>query len=199
MSWVKTIFEKNYAPYLDVNKRNKRQEGFRIIFSELEKMNLDFYRIIETGTTRKSPDNPYAWKDGMGTLMFESFVNYTGGIVDTVDIDSTACELCKKLVGNSVNVHCEDSVTFLSNAIKNAQFYYLDSWDVDRVNPLPSQEHHLKEFKAIEISLKNCIVAIDDNFMHGKINVGKGKLVKDYLANKGIYPIYDAYQIIYKF
>ena len=196
MTWLNTFYTK-YKPNLDISKRVKRSEGFEIIFKELEKLNKDFYTIIETGTTRKHPAHKHAWKDGMGTLMFENFVNYHDGEVHTVDIDPEACAVCETLVGEKVHVHCMDSAEFLKD--KKADFYYLDSWDVDRSNPLPSQEHHLKEFQAIEPYLKDCIVAIDDNFIHQGRDVGKGLLVKSYLANKRIFPIYEDYQIIYKF
>jgi hypothetical protein len=199
MSWVEDIFNKDYAPYLNYSKRNHRREGFKIIFSELEKINKSFYRIVETGTTRKDLKHRLAWKDGMSTLMFENFVNYYNGIVDTVDIDIDACKKCKLLVGDKVRIHCCDSLDFLKNITEQIDFYYLDSWDVDRHNPLPSQKHHLQEFKIIEPFLQNCIVGIDDNFMQNNINVGKGKLVEDYLRNKGINPIYKGYQLVYKF
>lgn len=199
MSWLTEIFDKKYAPFLNYSKRNHRKDGFRIIFSELEKMNKDFYRIIETGTTRKDPTHRLAWKDGMGTLMFENFVNYYDGTVDTVDIDIDACKKCKSLVSSKVRVHCCDSLDFLKNLTEKIDFYYLDSWDVDRTNPSPSQEHHLQEFKIIEPFLQNCIVGIDDNYMHDNINLGKGKLIEEYLDKKNIKPIYKGYQLVYKF
>ena len=199
MSWITETFDKDYGPFLHYSKRTNRRDGFKIIFSELEKMNKSFYRIVETGTTRKDPSHKLAWKDGMGTLMFENFVNYHNGKVDTVDIDLEACNQCQSLVGSNVEVHCCDSLDFLKNIKEHIDFYYLDSWDVDRNNPLPSQEHHLKEFKMIEPNLKNCIVGIDDNFMHGNVDVGKGRLVKKYLSEKNIFPIHDAYQLVYKF
>jgi hypothetical protein len=199
MSWITNIFDKKFAPNLDYSKRNKRQEGFRVIFSELENMKIESYNIVETGTTRKSPSHKLAWKDGMGTLMFENFINYYSGTVHTVDIDQEACDICQSLVGEHVKVYCQDSLQFLQEHTEKVHFYYLDSWDVDRNDPSPSQDHHLKEFKIIEPYLENCIVGIDDNFMHGDVDVGKGKLVKEYLAKKDIFPIYDAYQLVYKF
>lgn len=40
---------------------------------------------------------------------------------------------------------------------------YLDSYDVDFSNPLPSAQHHLNEFKAVKHLLhKGSIVLIDD-------------------------------------
>jgi hypothetical protein len=67
---------------------------------------------------------------------------------------------------------------------------------------LPSAEHHLKEFLAIEKYMKSgVILAIDDNsfLFNENQRTGKGMLIYEYLKNKNILPVYDDYQIIYKF
>lgn len=199
MSWIDTVFMREFAPHLNYGKRNRRKEGFEIIFKELEKLDKDFFTIVETGTTRKSPEHRLAWKDGLSTILFENFVNYYNGEVYSIDIDNSACENCKKITGDKVNVVNDDSCSALLKIEQPADLYYLDSYDADRKNPLPSQEHHLKEFKTIEPFLKNNLVAIDDNYTINGKNVGKGKLIEDYLSAQNIYPIYKGYQIVYKF
>ena len=44
-------------------------------------------------------------------------------------------------------------------------------------------------------------MAIDDNarFLSNNNRTGKGRRIVEYLSEKNIQPIYDAYQIIYKF
>jgi len=44
------------------------------------------------------------------------------------------------------------------------------------------------------------IVAIDDNsrLIETNLRTGKGRKIFEYLEQKGIYPIHDDYQIIYK-
>ena len=79
--------------------------------------------------------------------------------------------------------------------------FYLDSYDVKWHNDHPSAEHHLQEFLVIEPHLKpGVIVALDDNsrLIETNARTGKGRRVVEYLEQKGIQPIYDDYQIIYK-
>jgi hypothetical protein len=80
--------------------------------------------------------------------------------------------------------------------------FYLDSWDVKWKNDHDSAEHHLKEFQAIESHIKpGAVVAIDDNarFLEDNRRTGKGRRIVEYLEQQGKQPIYDAYQIIFKF
>jgi hypothetical protein len=86
--------------------------------------------------------------------------------------------------------------------LDQVDLFYLDSWDVKWNNDQDSAEHHLKEFLAIEPHLKpGAVVAIDDNarFLNNNGRTGKGRRIVEYLEAKNIQPIYDAYQIIYKF
>jgi hypothetical protein len=80
--------------------------------------------------------------------------------------------------------------------------FYLDSYDAVWNDDTPSAEHHLKEFLAIEPFLTpGTVVAVDDNsrWVNTNQRTGKGRLVVEYLEQKGIYPIYDEYQIIFQF
>jgi len=199
MSWVDTTFKKEFAPYLNYGKRNQRRAGFETIFNELEKTQKEFFTIVETGTMRKPPNHRLAWKDGLSTILFENFVEYYNGRIYSIDIDKSACENCRENTGSKVSVINDDSCKVLEKIQQPVDLYYLDSYDANRNNPLPSQEHHLKEFKAIEPFLKDNFVAIDDNYTINNTNVGKGKLIEDYLASKNIFPIYKGYQIVYKF
>ena len=102
------------------------------------------------------------------------------------------------------SVTCSDSVSWLAaqTDLQTVDLFYLDSWDVKWDNDHDSAEHHLREFLAIESFIKpGAIVAIDDNarFLQTGTRTGKGRRVVEYLEAKGIFPVYDAYQIIYKF
>ena len=86
--------------------------------------------------------------------------------------------------------------------LNTVDLFYLDSYDVRWHDDRASAEHHLKEFLAIEPHLKSgCIVAIDDNsrLLENNKRTGKGRMIVEYLDAKGVHPIYDKYQIIYKF
>ena len=178
-----------------------RAVGFDIMFEHLEKQSQSQYHIIETGTLR----NPGNWKDGQSAKLFSEFVSAHSGTVRSVDIDSTAVETAKAAIASPCfSVTCSDSVAWLAaqTDLQTVDLFYLDSWDVKWDNDHDSAEHHLREFLAVEPFVKTgAIVAIDDNarFLETGMRTGKGRRVVEYLADKGIFPIYDAYQIIYKF
>lgn len=178
-----------------------RSEGYQIIFEHLLSAKESSFQIIETGTVR----NPMNWKDGNSGFLFAEFVKIHGGFVRSVDIDQSAVDTANTFVDNKYyKSNCSDSVSWLADLsdLNNIDLFYLDSYDVEWANDAPSAEHHLKEFLVIEKHLKpGCVVAIDDNsrlLENGK-RTGKGRMIVEYLEAKEIYPVYDAYQIIYKF
>jgi hypothetical protein len=206
MSFLKE-FESKYSQLLDYKinwqKRkclpnlHQRSEGFRLIFSLLEKLKKDNYQIVETGVLRKLGN----WRDGQSSLLFQEFLKYYSGTLKSVDINEDNCAEARKYLDSSiVNVTCSDSVEFLKSVDKtNIDCYFLDSYDVSWQNCEPSAFHHLKEFKTIEPFLKSgTIVAIDDNTFYDGVRSGKGTLIFNYLKEKGILPLYDEYMIIYQ-
>lgn len=204
MSFIDT-----YAEYYEkkLNPRSKklaifkdlyqRAEGYRLVFEELEKLNVKNYKFLETGVLR----NLGQWKDGQSTFLFQEFLKHHSGTISSVDLDPEACNIARtKLDPTYCKIYCDDSVNFLKNINKdNVNLYHLDSYDVDFKNDTPSAEHHLKEFKAIEPFVKGSLVLIDDNSYFNNQRSGKGSLIYKYLADKNIYPMYDKYQILYKF
>lgn len=208
MAWINK-FRTEYLPLLDIRtsgaKRGlkegmfRRSQGFALMFDLLLEKSGP-YRIIETGTLRAID----AWKDGQSARLFTEFVDAYGGDVRSVDIDSDACEMSRSLLtSRNFSVTCSDSVSWLQEItdLDQVDLFYLDSWDVKWKDDTPSAQHHLREFQVIEPYLTpNTIVAIDDNShrLSGE-RVGKGRMIVEYLANKGIQPVYDEYQIIYRF
>lgn len=179
----------------------QRAHGFNLMFAELITRNQEQYHIVETGTLR----NPGNWKDGQSAKLFTEFVDWHAGSVRSVDIDPAACVSARSAIqSKSFTVTCGDSVEWLTAQpdLNQVDLFYLDSWDVKWHDDSASAEHHLKEFKVIEPFLKKgCIVAIDDNsrLLHTNCRTGKGRRIVEYLEEKGKQPVYDAYQIIYKF
>lgn len=177
-----------------------RSQGFQIIFEELLKIKENNFNIIETGTLR----NPGKWKDGNSGFLFAEFVKLHGGYVKSVDIDQKAVDTANKFAGSDhYTATCSDSVSWLQNLqnLNSIDLFYLDSMDVKFSKDQKSAEHHLKEFKAIEPYItKDTIVAIDDNsFLLNGTRAGKGRMIVEYLDSKGIKPIFDDYQIVYRF
>lgn len=209
-NWL-TIFKEKYSSLLDVNvsgvKRGlveglcNRKDGFQLMFNLLLEIKEHDFQIIETGTVRK-PNN---WKDGNSGFLFAELVRHHGGFVRSVDIDQSAVNIANTFIDEKYyKSFCSDSVAWLESIddVSDVDLFYLDSYDVKWNNDQLSAEHHLKEFIAIESRLKSgAIVAIDDNsrFLDSNLRTGKGRLIVEYLEKKNIFPIYDKYQIIYKF
>lgn len=188
---------------IDWKKRNvlsnlhQRSEGFKIIFSMLEDMKKSNYHILETGTLR----NPGNWRDGQSSFLFQEFLNFYSGTLESVDIDPISCNNAKNFLNSDIaTITCDDSHNFLkSKRWDHIDLFYLDSYDVAWENCSPSAKHHLEEFKIIESQISNnSIVAIDDNTHYQGIRSGKGRDIYEYLKSKNILPIYDEYIIIYK-
>jgi hypothetical protein len=198
-------YRSKYKELLDVainyQKRNcssnliQRGTGFEVIFTLLESLQKPQYNIVETGTIR----NPNNWKEGNSGFLFQEFLKYHSGSLTSIDINEENCNISKNFLDESIcNVVCGDSVNTLSTMdLSIIDLFYLDSYDVKWANDVPSAEHHLKEFKIIEPFLNQTVVAIDDNTFYNGVRSGKGRLIYEYLADKGIHPVYDEYIMIY--
>jgi len=150
---------------------------------------------VETGTARYGRAN--CTGDGCSTMIFADFLRRYPGELYSVDIDSDALMRAKKAVRfakDRVHFIPSDSIAFLKEFSYPIDLLYLDSYDFNQANPEPSQYHHLKEIKAAQDKLhKNSIVMIDDcDLPHG----GKGKLVIQYLIERGWKVIHNGYQVI---
>lgn len=210
MTWLKHYRDNYYdllTPQVSGAKRGlieglyQRADGFNLVFAYLESLNQDQYHIVETGTLR----NPGNWKDGQSARLFTEFVEYHNGSVRSVDIDPTAVDAAQNSIqSDRFKSICMDSALYLATQsdLNQVDLFYLDSYDVKWDNDHDSANHHLKEFQVIEPQLKSgAMVVIDDNsrFLNSNQRTGKGHYIADYLDAKGIVPLYDAYQIIYRF
>jgi hypothetical protein len=171
---------------------NKRSEGFQQIFDFLSGLNSPV--IVETGTYRE--ENNYEG-DGCSTLLFDTFVDYHGGVVLSVDIDPEACGLAKENTYFAEVIE-SDSVEFLGTLEGKVDLLYLDSYNIeDWNNDWAPAAHHLKELFAA----KNCIkegtmIVVDDNLIapSGQ-RLGKGRLIYELMESLGIEPCFDGYQV----
>jgi len=179
----------------------QRADGFNLVFAYLESLDQSEYHIIETGTLR----NPGNWKDGQSARLFTEFVDHHKGSVRSVDIDPEAVAAARTAItSDSFESTCMDSVLYLATQLdlNTVDLFYLDSYDVKWNDDHLSATHHLQEFQIIEPYLKpGAMVVIDDNsrFLESNARTGKGHYIADYLDAKGMKPLYDAYQIIYRF
>lgn len=194
-SFVDSIYIPRYR-----DKMGRRGHGFQVILEKLEEINRDFYTIVETGTLRKEGN---FGGDGQSTLIWDEFVNFYDGMVVSFDIDERACTVSDRVTSDKTFVINEDSIKGLSCNIigkfGNIDLLYLDSYDVDFSNPLPSSLHHLRELEVVWNSWNShdktygTIIAVDDN----KRGKGKGQLVSEFLEERGYFKFLDDYQIAY--
>ena len=168
-----------------------------------------FFTFVETGCSAHGTKS---------TLLWDKFVNYFDGNVFSVDLNASAVDNTNYLTSNKTLVTCSDSLKYLPTFKKSIDFLYLDSYDVDFLNPEPSAIHHLKEFNCIKHLLhKNSIVLIDDtpcspewldngeyNNLYNKLKdnfnpnmSGKGSLVNLELEKMGATKVLHQYQCLW--
>jgi len=184
-------FGKNFYPFLNVGQF-KRADTFRKALTYLEERNNPPYTIIETGTTRNFGN----WSDGQSTQIWNNFVQHYGfgSQVVSIDINLKYIEAVKTKLPK-VSCFCGDSVktlNLLDGYVAIADLIYLDSFDLDRANPMPSAIHHLKELTAIYGRMQKGSLLMVDDCISDKI--GKHILVKEFMENIGKEPFFTGYQ-----
>ncbi len=113
--------------------------------------------IVETGSS--------AWGTN-STLLFDAYCSSFGGHCHTVDIRLDPLIQLRRMVTTSSSLYCNDSVSFLNTLVvpnNKIDLLYLDSWDVDWADPIPSAIHGLNEYLAAIRNLRpGALVLIDD-------------------------------------
>ena len=160
--------------------------------------------LVETGCAR----DPGNWLgDGQSTVLLDRYAQSRGpgSRVWSVDINPDQVAVCRGMVSSQVIVDASDSVAWLhdlnSRLPAPVDFLYLDSFDVDWMDIMPSSRHHLKELTAIRPSLKSyTLVMVDDSPLithawmkeDGGMEIigenrigGKGYLVAEYAKQVG--------------
>ena len=176
----------------------KRQKTFRRAIELLEERSATC--LIETGVARYGLRNSKS--DGASTAVFGLWAKTNNASLYSVDISPESIDGAREAVEElglleQVKLVTGDSVQFLENFADPVDFLYLDSYDYDKHDQsvqMASQEHHLKEFKAIEEQLgPDSVVLIDDCDLPGG---GKGKTVIEYMIRKGWQVDTSAYQVL---
>lgn len=151
--------------------------------------------LVETGTARCGKRNCIG--DGCSTLVFAEWAAQNEAFLYSIDINKDNLQAAEKDLGDLsdfVQFVQSDSVIFLKTFSHPIDFLYLDSYDYEAHNPLPSQRHHLREIKAAYPWLTDdSIVMIDDCALP---NGGKGKLVIEYLLKRKWKIVANDYQVI---
>ena len=217
MNYSKRFSSKFFARLLKPEGQNPirdRATSFEIIFNLLDKKeNKSNYLIVETGCMRgdHTPvSSPYALgDDGASTYIFDDFINFYDGEVLSVDSKQDNVDYAIKFTSDRTSVYCRDSVPFLWELPEKTKidFLYLDSFDLDPNNPVPSQLHHVKELCACMKNLKKgTIIAVDDHlntpefdqYRSTLVQGGKARFVEDFMKNIGAELLHDGYQIVWR-
>lgn len=128
---------------------------------------------LTEGITALSVENPVIFETGTSAYgvdssrLFDRIVTKFSGKFISVDINPQPKRALVFQHSKRSKFFVEDSVTFIKKILPMEVDYldlcYLDSWDVDWSNPLPSAEHGLNEFEAVKRFLKpGSILIIDD-------------------------------------
>lgn len=162
---------------------HQNRKGFEIALKGLKATNPI---IFETGTSAYGVDS---------SRLFNEFVRKFGGKFFSVDINPKASEKLKIGKSRRTTYLVSDSVSAIEAfsskfSINTIDFVYLDSWDVDWDDPLPSAKHGLAEFNAISRYLKTgSIILIDDTPNEiDWIPVSSRELALTFLATYGALP-----------
>lgn len=203
-SFLDDVYLRLFHPRLGL-----RKETFKSLFKHLESQNKSFYTIVETGTSRRGLENIKG--DGASTFLFDAFVNYYDGKVISIDCDPQAVTEVSSSVSKKTEVRCVDSLEELAKIEEQVDCLYLDSQDVDWLNPEVSAKHHLKEFLLIEKKLADfASILIDDSprdksffppwvdAKELKLPNGKGYLLIEHLKKQIAYKLIDhKYQCLF--
>lgn len=176
-----------------LSNSDKRFTAFILALEMLQQRNSQI--LVETGTARGGDHNFIG--DGGSTIIFGNWATEHDAILFSVDLDPLAilqAQAPTEAYKENIQFVCQDSIEYLKNFSQPIDFLYLDSFDFEIGNPIPSQQHHLKELEAAYPKLhKNSIVMIDDCALPDD---GKGKLVIDYLLERGWKVAFNGYQVI---
>jgi len=193
------VFKKSLYPLLPKNYDfGKRRNTFRRTLELLDERKAKI--LVETGTARNGLKNTKT--DGASTIVFGSWAKQNDAYIYSIDSDLEAIAFAQKAVLQlELKEHVEfindDSIAFLYSFQQQIDFLYLDSFDYDKKDKNQqqlSQEHHLKEFQAVEEQLHpQSVVLIDDCKLPGG---GKGKLVIEYMLKKGWQIVVNRYQCL---
>jgi hypothetical protein len=201
-------FDREWAPLLA-----HRRDTFRRAFEHLLARGRPPYRIVETGCARS--DN---WAgDGRSTVLFDRFVEMSGGELISIDRSAEACAYARREIGERSRVLEGDSVRELQRISAELQsrgeaidLLFLDSLDADLGDPRPAAEQALLELCAARPALRpGSLVMVDDAYRtlvgvprgDGGYEVlreigpsGKGVLVSDFFRRVGQPLLFDGYQ-----
>ena len=212
MTYSKRFSSKFFAKLLQPEGRNPQRDrasSLSIVFELLDEKEDKNFLIVETGCMRADHGQLALGDDGASTYIFDDFINYYDGEVLSVDINQDNVNHATAMTSDKTKITCSDSVKYLWSLPeeKKIDFLYLDSFDFEPNDPIPSQEHHLKELCAVMKNLqKGTIVCVDDhlntpNFDQYRASLargGKAAFIEHFMDDIGAELLHDGYQILWR-
>lgn len=187
-------FRQEFAPRL-----GKRADGFAAIFAAVPAAPAPHgLLLVETGTLR-IPGN---WEgDGQSTFQFDALVREAGGTFFSIDATVESVATARRACSSATSLVLNDSVAALHALARArpgpASLLYLDSYDLDAANPLPSAIHHMQEVAAAGPLLgAGTVVAVDDYGLGGR--GGKGMILDEFFAATGAEVLFEGYQKVWR-
>jgi len=185
-------FRQHFSPLL-----GKRAAGFEVIFNSLLTSRRDLL-VIETGSMR-IPGN---WDgDGQSTFMFDAFVRQRGGMFFSIDVTLESLDTARRACSSVTQLILNDSVAALyalSRVITSQlSLLYLDSFDLDITNPLPSAIHHILELTAARPLIGSGTIICVDDYAVGS-DGGKGMILDKFFSSIRAEILHVGYQKVWR-
>ena len=175
------LIEKHYETWSEIHHHTRH--GLEIGISKLGNRPA---MILETGTSAWGCDS---------SRLFDQYVRNFGGDFISVDLRAEASEWLKYEVSPRSKFYVGDSVSFLNLEFSKMEHHkidlcYLDSFDLDWNDPLPSANHGYLEFVSIkEFLKKGSILIIDDSPSDlSYIPEEFHKIAMEFYKNFGVFP-----------
>jgi hypothetical protein len=185
-------FHRHFKPRL-----GKRADGFAALFDALLRPRRDLL-VLETGCIR-IPGN---WEgDGQSRFMFDALVRDRYGLFFSIDINLESIDTARRACSSATHLICNDSIAALhalSRALPmKASLLYLDSYDVDVADPMPSAIHHALELAAASPLIgPGTIVCVDDYGIGSE--GGKGMILDRFFSKIRAQVLHCGYQKMWR-
>ena len=187
-------FKRFFLPRL-----GRRASGFAAIFEAVQS-HCKRPMIVETGCLR-IPGN---WDgDGQSTFMFDALVREHHGVLLSVDITSESIDSARRACSSATQLICNNSIAALhalSQIVREpVSLLYLDSFDLDHSDPMPSAIHHLMELTAARPLIGPGTIVCVDDYEVGDQRGGKGYLLDKFFSEIRAEVLHSGYQKVWRF
>ncbi len=187
-------FERFFLP-----KLGRRADGFAAIFNAVQ-LRQQRPLIVETGCLR-IPGN---WDgDGQSSFMFDALVRDRDGVFLSIDITPDSIDSARRACSSATQLICNDSIAALHALSQIVHelvgLLYLDSFDLDCSDPMPSAIHHLMELTAARPLIGPGTIVCVDDYEVGEQRGGKGLLLDRFFSEIRAEVLYSGYQKAWRF